>query len=139
MVVDTSAFVAILDEPDGPVHLDALTAARRVAGSALTLYETRVVLTGRRDGRRRFKVGAEDQLAALLVGLAAEIVPFDEAQAVLAHRAYLWFGRGFHIAALNLADCAAYALARHRGEPLLFKGEDFSRTDIHPALSTQRP
>jgi uncharacterized protein with PIN domain len=96
MVVDTSAFIAILDEPDGPDYLEVLIVARRLAVSALTLYETRIVLSGRRDGRRRFKEGAEDQLAVLLAGLQAEIVPFTEAQAVLAHQTYLKFGRGFH-------------------------------------------
>lgn len=135
MVVDSSAFVAILDEPDGPDYLDVLTAARRIAVSALTLYETRIVLSGRRDGRRRFREGAEDQLSALLTGLAVEIVPFTESQAVLAHQAYLRFGRGFHPAALNLGDCAAYALTRHRGEPLLFKGQDFAQTDVERALT----
>lgn len=135
MVVDTSAFIAILDEPDGPDYLEALTTARRVAASALTIYETRIVLSGRRDGRRRFKEGAEDQLAVMLVGLSVEIAPFTEAQAILAHHAYLRFGRGFHPAGLNLADCAAYALAKQRGEPLLFKGEDFARTDIEAVLA----
>jgi ribonuclease VapC len=64
------------------------------------------------------------------------IVPFDADQAVLAHDAYLRFGKGFHPAALNFADCAAYALAKFRDEPLLFKGEDFARTDVRPALSS---
>jgi ribonuclease VapC len=62
------------------------------------------------------------------------ITPFDADQALLAHDAYLRFGKGFHPAALNFADCAAYALARLRGEPLLFKGEDFARTDVERAL-----
>jgi ribonuclease VapC len=62
--------------------------------------------------------------------LRLEIVPFDRQQLVLAHEAYRRFGKGHHPAGLNLIDCAAYALARQRGEPLLFKGEDFARTDV---------
>lgn len=134
MVVDTSAFVAMLDEPDGPAYLQALVAARRISASALTTYETRVALGSRRHGRRRFKPGAEGQFATLLSGFSVEVVPFTEAHAVLAHQAYLRFGRGHHPAGLNLADCAAYALAQQRREPLLFKGEDFKHTDVEIAV-----
>jgi ribonuclease VapC len=66
--------------------------------------------------------------------LRAEVVPFDIEQAVLAHRAYQRLGKGFHAAALNLVDCAAYALAKLRSEPLLFRGEDFAQTDVEAAL-----
>ena len=62
-----------------------------------------------------------------------EVVAQDAEQARLARQAFLDFGKGRHPAALNLGDCAAYALARSRGLPLLFKGEDFARTDLLPA------
>ena len=136
MVVDSSAFVAILDEPDGPDYLNAADRHAPHRVSALTLYETRIVLSGRRDGRRRFREGAEDQLSALLTGLAVEIVPFTEPQAVLAHQAYLRFGRGFHPAALNLGRLRRLCPCPNTVvKPLLFKGEDFAQTDVERALT----
>src|SRR3546814_9737296 len=68
------------------------------------------------------------------IARSIEIVPFDEVQARLARDAFLRYGKGRHPAALNLGDCAAYALAAMRGLPLLFKGADFRHTDIVPAL-----
>lgn len=62
-----------------------------------------------------------------------EVIAQDADQARLARQAFLGFGKGWHPAVLNLGDCAAYALARSRGLPLLFKGEDFARTDVFPA------
>jgi len=62
-----------------------------------------------------------------------ELVPFDATQARLAREAFRRFGKGRHPAGLNLGDCFSYALARAMNEPLLFKGNDFSRTDVIPA------
>ena len=73
-------------------------------------------------------------LTELLEGLQATVVPFDEGLARLAHDGWLRFGRGRHPAGLNVGDCFAYALAKQCGEPLLFKGEDFARTDLAAAL-----
>jgi len=73
-------------------------------------------------------------LTELLEGLQATVVPFDEGLARLAHDGWLRFGRGRHPPGLNLGDCFAYALAKQCGEPLLFKGEDFARTDLAAAL-----
>ena len=71
----------------------------------------------------------------LLREASIDIEPVDEIQAKLARQAYRTFGRGSgHPARLNLGDCFAYALARRRGEPMLFKGNDFVHTDITPAL-----
>jgi ribonuclease VapC len=134
MVVDTSAFIAALTEPDGQLYTDALLSATRACASAFSIYETRVVLTGLRDGKARYRPIVLTTFLGLISQLSLEIVAFDAAQSVLAHQAYLKFGRGFHAAGLNLADCAAYALAQHRSEPLLFKGEDFDRTDVRPAF-----
>lgn len=68
------------------------------------------------------------------------IEPFTEEQAHVARQAYTDFGKGRHPAGLNFGDCFAYALARATAEPLLFKGEDFSKTDITSALpSSQKP
>lgn len=63
-----------------------------------------------------------------------EVVPVTRGQAELARAAYRTFGKGNHPAGLNFGDCFAYALARESGDPLLFKGDDFNRTDIEPAL-----
>ncbi len=70
----------------------------------------------------------------LLAKLNLDIVPVSVEQAAVARTAYLRFGRGNHPARLNYGDCFAYALAKVTGEPLLFKGNDFSQTDITPAL-----
>lgn len=70
-----------------------------------------------------------------LAEASIEIVPFDAAQAKLAREAFLSFGKGRHKAALNLGDCASYALSKSRGVPLLFKGGDFIHTDL-PAASS---
>ena len=64
----------------------------------------------------------------------AEVVGVTPEQAEIAVEAFRRFGRGRHPARLNIGDCFAYALAKRRGEPLLFKGDDFAQTDIEPAL-----
>jgi ribonuclease VapC len=63
-----------------------------------------------------------------------KVVPVTAEQAGLAREAYRKYGKGNHPAKLNLGDCFAYALAKARGEPLLFKGHDFRRTDVEPAI-----
>lgn len=67
--------------------------------------------------------------------LAIEIVPCDELMAKTAYEAWLRFGKGRHPASLNFGDCFSYALAKLRGEPLLFKGDDFSKTDLVAAIA----
>ena len=74
------------------------------------------------------------KLDELLKSLAIEIVTISPEQADLAREAYQKFGKGNHPAKLNLGDCFAYALAKARGEPLLFKGDDFRLTDIEAAI-----
>jgi len=61
-------------------------------------------------------------------------VPFTANQAMLAREAHRRYGKGRHKAGLNLGDCFAYALAKERGQALLFKGDDFAATDIEPAI-----
>ena len=77
-------------------------------------------------------------LGELLAALEMEIVPVDAPLAERAFEAWLRFGKGRHPAALNFGDCFSYALAAIRGEPLLFKGEDFSRTDLQQILHLTR-
>lgn len=134
MVIDTSAMIAVLSEPDGPVFEAALRTARTLAMSAVSAYEARIVLGGRRAGREIFPASALQRFDQLRRTLQIAVIPFDADQAILAHEAYRRWGKGFHAAALNMADCAAYALSRLRDEPLLFKGGDFAMTDVEPAL-----
>jgi ribonuclease VapC len=130
VIVDTSALVAILmDEPDAPRIAAAIRSARgNLALSAATLVEATMVLEGR-GGER-----AGRNLDAILHHMDAEVVAVDRQQAETARRGWRRFGKGRHRAALNLGDCFAYALAMERGEPLLFKGDDFARTDVKRAL-----
>lgn len=135
MVIDTSAVVAAVAEADGRPYLEAIQdAGTSGAVSAVSLYETRVVLAGNARGGGRFPPNILRDAEELLRLSGTEVVPFDRQQAILAHQAYLRFGKGNHPAKLNFADCAAYALAQLRREPLLFKGNDFSQTDVTPAL-----
>jgi ribonuclease VapC len=75
-------------------------------------------------------VEAAEVLDTLLTRARVDIVPFDRNLAAGALAAFIRFGKGRHPAGLNLGDCAAYALAKARGLPLLFKGNDFARTDV---------
>jgi ribonuclease VapC len=131
LVIDSSALVAILaDEPEAEACARAIRNARHRRISAVTFVETAVVIDSRRDP------GASRRLDELVRATALSIEPVDEAQAVMAREAYRDFGRGSgHPAQLNFGDCFSYALAKLRGEPLLFKGSDFVHTDIMPALA----
>jgi ribonuclease VapC len=129
VIVDSSAVIAILfKEPDGRRYLEALAAEERPATSAVTFVELAMVTEGR-GGR-----AAGEELDVLLTELAIETVPVDARQASLARDAWRRYGKGRHPAGLNLGDCFAYALAKARGEPLLFKGDDFARTDVKAAI-----
>lgn len=127
MIVDASAIIAILrDEPDAERFARALASRRGPSRmSAANYVEAAVVIDASRDpiASRRF-----DELIAK-AEIAIEPVTFEQAR--VAREAYRDFGRGSgHPAGLNFGDCFAYALAKTCGEPLLFKGEDFSRTDV---------
>ncbi len=130
MIIDTSAIIAILrDEPDAIIYARAIEAATSRRVSAVNFVEAAVVIDGSRDpvASRRF-----DQLFA-----AAEITvePVSRNQAQIAREAYRDFGKGSgHPARLNLGDCFAYALAKVSKEPLLYKGDDFARTDLTSAV-----
>ena len=129
MIIDTSAIIAILRaEPEALACARAIerAAVRRV--SAVNYAEAAIVIDGSRDAiaSRRF-----DELIreARLV-----IEPVTEVKARIAREAYRDFGRGSgHPAKLNFGDCFAYALAKAKTEPLLYKGKDFARTDVETA------
>ncbi|HXX12347.1 MAG TPA: type II toxin-antitoxin system VapC family toxin [Burkholderiales bacterium] len=129
MILDTSALLAILlNEADAAAYATAIAEAADRRISAATWVETAQVITTRRGER------GVDAFRALVKKMQAKIEPVDLAQAELAYSALRQFGRGRHPAALNFGDCFSYALAKQRAESLLFKGEDFSRTDIQSAL-----
>lgn len=125
MIIDSSAICAILfGEADTEVYEDAIAAAdiRRI--SAGTLLETAIVVESRSG-----PLGG-DNLDAFLERAAIEVMPVTDQQVTAARRAWRRFGKGNHPAGLNLGDCFTYALAETMREPLLYKGGDFSRTDI---------
>lgn len=128
MIIDSSALIAILrDEHDARKYVDAIAGALVRRLSAANYVETAAVVDGSRDpvASRRF----DDFLRE------AEILiePVTAEQAQIARQAYRDYGRGSgHPAKLNFGDCFSYALAKAKNEPLLFKGDDFSRTDIKP-------
>ena len=125
MVFDTSAIIAVLlGETTADRLVTAVEADRVRLVSAGTVIETSLVILG------RFGDAGEPQLDRLLRSLGAEVVPVDEEQVALARDAALRFGRGRHHAALNFGDCFSYALAVARNEPLLFVGNDFTKTDV---------
>jgi ribonuclease VapC len=130
MIVDASAIIAILrDEPEGLSCAKAIVSASSRRISAVNYVEAAVVIDGSRDpvASRRFDdLFREAQLVT---------EPVTEAQARIAREAYRDFGNGSgHPAGLNLGDCFAYALAKVTGEPILFRGDDFTHTDLTPAL-----
>jgi ribonuclease VapC len=129
VIVDSSALIAILfKEPEAPAFAAALQGAPSRAVAAPTVVETAVVA----EGRTQPAMG--EALDDLLRAMRAEVVPFTAQHAAIARQAWRRFGKGRHPAKLNLGDCFAYALAIERDEPLLFKGEDFARTDVKRAL-----
>jgi ribonuclease VapC len=126
MIIDSSAIVEIALGNEGyEKYLNAIKEAPVRLMSAVNLYETAVVLF-----KKRGTADAITALYALLQTLRVEIVAFDLPEASSAAAAYTVFGKGFHSAKLNLGDCPAYALAKRKNLPLLFKGDDFSKTDV---------
>ena len=126
IVIDTSALMAIIiDEPKAAACLHAMASADQLIMSAGTLAEAMIVAAGR-------KLIAP--MVQLIEPRAIEIVAVTSEDAQRVALAYQSWGRGFHPAGLNFGDCFAYALARSRNCPLLFVGNDFSRTDIVSAL-----
>jgi ribonuclease VapC len=128
MIVDASAVVAILfAEADAGRYAAAITEAPVKTMSAVNWLEAAIAVD-RRGGER-----AKAEFARFFDRAAIEIVPVTNDHAALARAAFAHWGRGTK-ADLNMGDCIAYALSRSTGRPLLFKGDDFTHTDIAPAL-----
>lgn len=128
MFVDASAMVAMMiGEPDAPELLQKLEAASRRVTSPLAVYELTVAIARVKDrppGQVRLAV------KDFLVRCEIEVAGIGAVEGDLALDAFERYGKGRHPARLNMGDCFAYACARTHGIPLLFKGDDFSQTDI---------
>jgi ribonuclease VapC len=125
VVIDSSALLAILqDEPERRAYNEAIEAADSRSISVASFVEISIVIEARH--------GAEGvrHLDRFLDRAGIAIVGVDLEQGRLARQAFSRFGKGRHAAGLNFGDCFSYALAQKAGEPLLYKGDDFSRTDV---------
>ncbi len=129
MVIDSSALMAVLfGETEAGDFIEALAFPGRKFLSSVNKLEAMIVVEARKG-----EAGSA-ALARLLATIEVETIPFDSGQAEIAMAAWRRFGKGRHAAGLNLGDCAAYALASTLNDSLLFKGGDFSKTDVAPAL-----
>ena len=129
MIIDSSAVIAILfDEPEAQALLSQIAVADVCRLSSASLVEIGIVL--RRDAAAQRRAAFNEMLRLFSI----KIEPVTEEQAYLALDAYDRFGKGTgHPAGLNYGDCFSYALAKQSGEPLLFKGNDFTHTDLEAA------
>ena len=130
IVVDTSVLIAALkNESDAPILIERMGTALERHISAGSILECGIVI-----GAKYGDAGLE-ALRELCASLSLNIVPVDAEQSRIGYEAFQRYGRGrSHPAQLNFGDCFAYALAKTRNLPLLFKGDDFIHTDIKPAL-----
>lgn len=127
IVVDTSALIAIATgEPDRALYQAALQRADAACLASINYVELGIVLA------RLKLVAGEDDLNAWLSMTGVQRSDTDVGRGAL--KAYLQYGKGRHPARLNLADCFAYALAKQLDVPLLYKGDDFTQTDVRSAL-----
>ncbi len=129
IAVDTSAILAILRrENEADSFARAIAEAERCVFCALGLLDASMVLIGRGPPE------IADRLDTLVQDLAIEVVPVDAVLARESRAAFIRFGKGRHPAGLNFGDCVSYALAQTFGVPLLYKGDDFAKTDVVSAM-----
>lgn len=131
MIVDSSALIAVLrKEPEGARFLEILVEHPGTSLSVANYIEASIVADRAQDRR------APREFDRIVGDLEIELAPVTVEQARIAREAYRDFGKGSgHPAGLNFGDCFAYALAKDRNEPLLYKGDDFAHTDVRSALS----
>lgn len=129
MVIDSSAVLAILfDEPEAEIFEKAIVHSAVRLLSAANLLECAIAATGRLGD------AAGQELDRFLERAAIQVEPVTRDHVEIGRHAFLRYGKGKHPAGLNFGDCFAYALAIAKAEPLLFKGDDFSKTDVGSAL-----
>ena len=125
MVVDPSALIAVLqDEPDRETIVERIQSAESICMSVVSFVEASIVI------HHRNRIDGLLDLDLLISKAGIELVTCDANQAYVARSAFRVYGKGQHPAKLNFGDCFSYALAKTRNEPLLYKGQDFSQTDI---------
>ena len=125
MVIDSSALIAILQaEQERHTYIEAISSVNYRNMSAVSFVETSLVLAS------RYGEKAIQEIEVFIGKAKIRIRSVDENQALIARRAFLEFGIGRHPAQLKFGDCFAYALAKGLDQPLLFKGEGFSKTDV---------
>lgn len=125
MVIDTSAFLAVLlREEEAEAFAVLMAEAPMLLMSAATKLEASLVAEGSRIG------ATNEAVEALCQALDIQVLPFDQSHLLWALRGWREFGKGRHRAGLNLGDCFSYGLARAMNMPLLYKGDDFKRTDV---------
>jgi ribonuclease VapC len=125
MVIDTSALIAILlGEPEAAVFARVISYDPKRLMSVFTYLESSIVIEAKKG-----EAGGRE-LDLLINRAGIEIVGMEHEQAEIARTAWRRFGKGRHPAGLNIGDCCSYALSKYSGEPLLFKGADFSATDV---------
>jgi ribonuclease VapC len=129
VIIDTSAIIAVLfDEDDAELYAEAIARAESRRVSAATFVEAAIVVEAQTKG-----IGGR-QLDAFFRHADIAIEAVTEEQAHMARQAFTDYGNGRHPAGLNYGDCFAYALSKVTGEPLLFKGKDFAKTDLVAAI-----
>jgi ribonuclease VapC len=129
IVIDSSALIAILRrEPEADSFLQVIAVADGCLLSSVSLLETSMVLAGRTGDAASWT-----DLDALIARAAMQVVAQDAGLVEAAREAFRRYGKGRHPAGLNLGDCASYAVAKARNLPLLFKGNDFPKTDLTAA------
>ena len=129
IVVDTSALIAILDgEPDAALYAEAIAETDAPLISTASLLELNIVMLNRHGAK------AAQIVDRLIQAGGFQVESFTVQHAELAREAYSRYGKGQQTAGLNFGDCFSYALAKATGLPLLFKGQDFSKTDIIPVI-----
>ena len=128
IAVDTSAIMSVLLNEETSASVKTCLAENDLCMSAGTYSELLIVATGR---------GLLDEAKELISKMRFEIVPLDGVAAHAAQNAFENWGKRRHPASLNFGDCFGYALAKQRNIPLLFVGNDFSKTDLEAALETE--
>ena len=130
MIVDASAILAVLlKEPEEQQFFDMLTETPRASELSPVNFLEVALRVDRGDMPQ-----VSQNLLEVLNRMNVTVTSVNPEQALLAREAYRRYGKRNHVANLNLGDCFAYALSKARGEPLLFKGDDFRKTDVEAAL-----